>query len=95
MGGVGAASSLKGDMSGLYLGLGGSLFGQVPYGMLTFGSYEIYKKALLKRFPVRACRLSCVAFRVSFFVFVFRFSYVPLCMLSWSFCDGSVTLQEQ
>jgi len=34
----------------LYNGVGGSLFGQVPYGVLTFGSYEIYKQALLKKF---------------------------------------------
>lgn len=26
--------------------------GQVPYGMLTFGTYEMYKAALLQRFPV-------------------------------------------
>ena len=25
--------------------------GQVPYGVLTFGSYEVYKKMLLERFP--------------------------------------------
>eukprot|EP00562_Extubocellulus_spinifer_P015730 CAMPEP_0178576818 /NCGR_PEP_ID=MMETSP0697-20121206/20666_1 /TAXON_ID=265572 /ORGANISM="Extubocellulus spinifer, Strain CCMP396" /LENGTH=389 /DNA_ID=CAMNT_0020212053 /DNA_START=56 /DNA_END=1225 /DNA_ORIENTATION=- len=36
---------------GLYSGVAGSLFGQVPYGVLTFGSYEIYKQALLKRLP--------------------------------------------
>jgi solute carrier family 25 S-adenosylmethionine transporter 26 len=36
---------------GLYRGVGGSLVGQVPYGVLTFGSYEIYKKYLLDRFP--------------------------------------------
>ena len=29
----------------------GSLIGQVPYGVLTFGSYEIYKQSLLARFP--------------------------------------------
>mmetsp|Transcript_1231 Transcript_1231/g.2622 ORF Transcript_1231/g.2622 Transcript_1231/m.2622 type:complete len:237 (+) Transcript_1231:153-863(+) len=38
-------------MSGLYTGVTGSLVGQVPYGVLTFGSYEIYKKSLLNRFP--------------------------------------------
>lgn len=37
--------------NGLYLGVGGSLFGQVPYGVLTFGSYEIYKQSLLDKFP--------------------------------------------
>jgi len=36
---------------GLYIGVGGSLFGQVPYGILTFGSYEMYKESLLKKFP--------------------------------------------
>lgn len=39
------------SFDGLYLGVGGSLFGQVPYGVLTFGSYEIYKKTLLEKFP--------------------------------------------
>lgn len=38
-------------LGGLYSGVMGSLFGQVPYGVLTFGSYEIYKESLLKRFP--------------------------------------------
>jgi len=38
-------------VSGLYKGVTGSLVGQVPYGVLTFGSYEIYKQALLKKFP--------------------------------------------
>lgn len=37
----------------MYRGLASSLVGQVPYGMLTFGTYEIYKTALLQRFPVR------------------------------------------
>jgi solute carrier family 25 S-adenosylmethionine transporter 26 len=37
--------------SGLYKGVGGSLFGQVPYGVLTFGSYELYKKTLLEKLP--------------------------------------------
>ena len=37
--------------AGLYSGVGGSLIGQVPYGVLTFGSYEIYKQALLERLP--------------------------------------------
>lgn len=35
---------------GLYKGLAGSLVGQVPYGTLTFGSYEVYKEMLLQRF---------------------------------------------
>lgn len=38
-------------VSGLYKGVTGSMIGQVPYGVLTFGSYEIYKKSLLNRFP--------------------------------------------
>ncbi|KAL7484843.1 hypothetical protein ACHAW6_010454 [Cyclotella cf. meneghiniana] len=38
-------------MDGLYKGVWGSLMGQVPYGVLTFGSYEIYKQHLLSRFP--------------------------------------------
>ncbi len=38
-------------LNGLYRGVAGSLVGQVPYGVLTFGSYEIYKKYLLGRFP--------------------------------------------
>lgn len=38
-------------VSGLYTGVAGSLVGQVPYGVLTFGSYEIYKQSLLTRFP--------------------------------------------
>lgn len=38
-------------LAGIYGGVGGSLLGQVPYGVLTFGSYEIYKTALQKRFP--------------------------------------------
>jgi Mitochondrial carrier protein len=35
----------------LYKGVGGSLLGQVPYGVLTFGSYELYKGYLLDRWP--------------------------------------------
>eukprot|EP01082_Thalassiosira_pseudonana_P009648 g8574.t1 g8574 contig3:414018-415324(-) len=38
-------------VEGLYSGVMGSLVGQVPYGVLTFGSYEIYKQSLLTRFP--------------------------------------------
>jgi len=38
-------------LNGLYKGVMGSLIGQVPYGVLTFGSYEIYKQSLLSRFP--------------------------------------------
>ena len=32
-------------------GVTGSLMGQVPYGVLVFGSYEIYKQKLQKRYP--------------------------------------------
>lgn len=42
------SSNLKFD--GMYKGVGGSLFGQVPYGVLTFGSYEVYKQLLTERF---------------------------------------------
>eukprot|EP00977_Amphora_coffeiformis_P000202 scaffold57_cov168-Amphora_coffeaeformis.AAC.2 len=38
-------------LAGIYKGVEGSLVGQVPYGVLTFGSYEVYKKLLLERFP--------------------------------------------
>ena len=38
-------------LEGLYRGVGGSLLGQVPYGVLTFGSYELYKKTLLEKLP--------------------------------------------
>ncbi|CAN0058569.1 unnamed protein product [Ectocarpus sp. 12 AP-2014] len=47
LGRAAAATSIP-DM---YRGLGSSLAGQVPYGMLTFGTYELYKTALLERFP--------------------------------------------
>jgi hypothetical protein len=38
-------------LSGLFNGVTGSLLGQVPYGVLTFGSYEMYKSYLLDRLP--------------------------------------------
>jgi Mitochondrial carrier protein len=38
-------------LTGLFNGVTGSLFGQVPYGVLTFGSYEMYKSFLLDRWP--------------------------------------------
>ena len=38
-------------ITGLYQGVWGSLAGQVPYGVLTFGSYEIYKEKLQRAFP--------------------------------------------
>lgn len=41
-------------LDGLYKGILGSLVGQVPYGVLTFGSYEIYKLILHERFPTIA-----------------------------------------
>ena len=40
-------------MKGLLNGVGGSLVGQIPYGALTFGSYEVYKDSLKKRFANR------------------------------------------
>jgi len=39
------------QLEGLFDGLGGSLLGQIPYGVLTFGSYEVYKRTLQERFP--------------------------------------------
>lgn len=50
----GGTASLKGGFLAMYAGLGGSLVGQIPYGMLTFGTYEMYKAAMLKNLPVRA-----------------------------------------
>jgi len=38
-------------LEGSFNGVGGSLIGQVPYGVLTFGSYELYKKTFLNKFP--------------------------------------------
>jgi len=43
--------SQKLTLNGLFDGLGSSLVGQVPYGVLTFGSYEIYKQKISERFP--------------------------------------------
>lgn len=34
-------------------GVFGSLSGQIPYGMLTFGSYEVIKKKLINAFPAQ------------------------------------------
>ena len=39
------------SLATLFKGAGGSLIGQIPYGMLTFGSYEVYKKKLVAKFP--------------------------------------------
>ena len=38
-------------LKGIFNGVAGSLLGQVPYGVLTFGSYEMYKQTLLDKFP--------------------------------------------
>ena len=43
-----AATSLT---AGLYNGLPTSLLGQVPYGVLTFGGYAVYKQKLKSIFP--------------------------------------------
>lgn len=52
---------LKQGISDLYAGLGGSLFGQVPYGMLTFGTYEMYKTAMLNYDGLSVRRYHCIA----------------------------------
>lgn len=46
---MGMASPFR--LKGVYGGVAGSLIGQVPYGVLTFGSYEMYKKGLQEKFP--------------------------------------------
>jgi len=46
---MGQANAFR--LSGLYKGITGSLIGQMPYGVLTFGSYEMYKNSLLENFP--------------------------------------------
>lgn len=38
-------------LSGLFNGVLGSLLGQVPYGVLTFGSYEMYKSYFMDHLP--------------------------------------------
>jgi hypothetical protein len=38
-------------LTGLFNGVTGSLIGQVPYGVLTFGSYEMYKSYFLEHLP--------------------------------------------
>ena len=38
-------------MQGLYGGIGSCLLGQIPYAVLTFGSYEQYKRMMRNRFP--------------------------------------------
>lgn len=39
------------QLEGVFDGLGGSILGQIPYGVLTFGSYEVYKRNIQERFP--------------------------------------------
>jgi solute carrier family 25 (mitochondrial S-adenosylmethionine transporter), member 26 len=39
------------SLDGLFNGVGSSLLGQIPYGVLTFGGYEIYKKKFTAMFP--------------------------------------------
>jgi len=39
------------EIKNLFRGVLGSLTGQIPYGMLTFGSYEVYKSKLLAAYP--------------------------------------------
>lgn len=48
---MGAAAATTGGVGGLYNGVLSSLAGQVPYGMLTFASYDVYKRSLLNRYP--------------------------------------------
>eukprot|EP00613_Pedinella_sp_CCMP2098_P054792 CAMPEP_0171896538 /NCGR_PEP_ID=MMETSP0992-20121227/47626_1 /TAXON_ID=483369 /ORGANISM="non described non described, Strain CCMP2098" /LENGTH=363 /DNA_ID=CAMNT_0012524547 /DNA_START=12 /DNA_END=1100 /DNA_ORIENTATION=+ len=44
------SQTLKG-VGALYKGAGSSLSGQIPYGMITFGSYEVYKEYLETNYP--------------------------------------------
>lgn len=48
---MGDTFQISWNKGGIMKGVSGSLIGQVPYGVLTFGSYEVYKEALLKKFP--------------------------------------------
>ncbi|KAA8494092.1 S-adenosylmethionine carrier 1, chloroplastic/mitochondrial [Porphyridium purpureum] len=41
----------------VFAGVGISLFGQIPYGMLTFGAYEAYKEVLAQKFPAMPSEL--------------------------------------
>jgi solute carrier family 25 S-adenosylmethionine transporter 26 len=52
-------------LDGLYNGVLGSLVGQVPYGVLTFGSYEIYKQILHERFPTIAINRPAIIYAAS------------------------------
>jgi len=40
------------SFDGLFNGVGSSLLGQIPYGVLTFGGYEIYKSKFTSMFPL-------------------------------------------
>lgn len=44
----GAKAGLKGVLSlpALYAGVASSMLGQVPYGMLVYGFYEVFKEIL-------------------------------------------------
>lgn len=46
-----AGAGLLAQAGALYRGCPASLFGQIPYGMLTFGSYEVYKELISTSFP--------------------------------------------
>lgn len=59
------AQSAAFRLDGLYKGVLGSLVGQVPYGVLTFGSYEIYKQILHERFPTVAINHPAVIYAAS------------------------------
>lgn len=59
------AQSAAFRLDGLYNGVLGSLVGQVPYGVLTFGSYEIYKQILHERFPTIAINQPAIIYAAS------------------------------
>jgi len=48
---MGQAAFSGAAFSQYYRGVAGSLAGQIPYSMMTFASYEVYKEELAKRFP--------------------------------------------
>jgi hypothetical protein len=37
------------NIQALYAGIASSLIGQMPYGMLVYGSYEVYKDMIVER----------------------------------------------